>query len=482
MARERLREIRRARARAQRTEGAEASEVLADLPLLDFIPALTTRWDRPNHLAQLAEIFERIDRGEEVRALVSVPPQHGKTELILHGCARLLRRHPHIPIAYTSYSAELAHDKSRVARDYAREAGVDIRDDADAMKGWLTPQGGGMRARGVGGSLTGNPAGLLVVDDPHKDRAEAESALIRQRTHDWFTSTALSRLHPGSSVLVCHTRWHPDDLIGRLSRETRADGSPAWEVINLPAIKADGTPLWHRRPLSFLEQQRRANEYDWHSLWMGNPRGRGDAVFRGIAYYDELPTRHYVGKGLDLAYTSKKTAHHSCGVVLLGDADEPDPRLRKYYVVDVRRYQGELVSKDSQTGNEDGFVKILKSVVWPGSWHWFGSAQERGLAALLPQLGIPMDAVLASEDKHTRAQPVAAAWNEGRVLLPHEAPWLREFADEIGSFTGVSDKSDDQVDALASAFVAASFGSGEVKNVSGAGTRYEREEGGRSFW
>lgn len=460
---------------------------LIDLPLLDFVPALTPSvmgdaTEPPLHLKPIADVFERLMRGEQIRALVSVPPQYGKTFLLLHGIAQLIARRPYLPVIYASYGDAIARDKSRECRDYARRAGVRTRKDADAVSAWLTEAGGGMRARGVGGAIAGSPARLLVVDDPHKDRADAESALMRQRVHDWFTSTAMSRVHPGASVIVNSTRWHQDDLIGRLMNEKGPDGAPRWEVINLPAVLPDGRPLWHRRPLEFLEQHR-SNEYDWHSLWMGQPRGKGNAVFRGVRFYDQLPVRYRVGKGLDLAYTSKTSACHSVGVTMLEDEG-------LYYVVDVRRAQTEVRE----------FASILRTVPWPGAWHWFGSSTEMGVADLLEEIGILMNAVLATSDKFVRAQPVAAAWNEGRVLVPrnllalhgaaaepgdeHSEPaWLQPFVDEINAFTGVSDAANDQVDALASSFEAVRHTYVAPQTVPDAGTRYVGEEGeGRSFW
>lgn len=475
--------------RATANEIASERTRLIDLPLLDFIPALTPSvmgeaTERPEHLRPIAKLFDRITQGEEVRALVSVPPQFGKTFTILHGIAQLLGRRPHTPVIYTSYGDAVARDKSRECRDYARRAGVSTRKDADAMSAWLTAEGGGLRARGVGSAVTGSPAKLLIVDDPHKDRRDAESPLQRARVRDWFTSTAMTRVHPGASVIVNATRWHPDDLIGTLAKERREDGTPRWEHINLPAILPDGRPLWHRRPLSFLEQHR-ANEYDWWSLWMGQPRGRGNAVFRAdmVRFYDRLPARYRVGKGVDLAYTSKTSACHSVGLTLLEDEG-------LYYVVDVRRAQ--------QRTRE--FAALLRTVAYPGSWHWFASSTERGLADLMGEIDVPVEAVLATADKFVRAQPVAAAWNDGKVLLPrnmlalfgegaavgdeeNEPEWLQPFVDEITTFTGVSDASDDQVDALASAFEGVRYPGGDVgTTVPGAGSRYVGENGARGFW
>lgn len=480
----------------------EAHARLIDLELLDFIPALTPRiagspTERPEHLRQIAEVFERIEKGEELRVLISVPPQFGKTETILHGIARLLARHQDWPLVYTSYAATIAEDKSRIARDYATRAGVDLRVDANAVSTWLTPYGGGLRARGVGGALSGSPAKLLIVDDPHKDRAEADSPLMRQKVHDWFTSTAMSRLHPGASVLVVHTRWHDDDLIGRLSKEVDKDGKKVWEVINLPAVLPDGRPLWHRRPLSFLEGQRRLNEFDWWSLWMGSPRPKGDSVFRGVHFFDKLPHRYGIGRGVDFAYSEKTRSCFSAGITLLaavdttGDSPDPDPW---FYVVDVRHNQYEVPA----------FASELKAaqIIWPGNaWHWFSSTTEAGVAQLLREDGVPINDVLATNDKFARAQPAATAWNRGRILVPRnmavllgdrarekdfetEVPWLRNLVDELGRFSGIRGERNDQVDALASAYesvryyTAAAKKDDEDKRRSDDGYRLDGEERG----
>jgi predicted phage terminase large subunit-like protein len=440
MARRRLAQIR-----SERLSATIASQTNpGDLDLLDFIPSLNARYERPEHLAQLADVFRRIDAGEAVRALVSYPPQHGKSDLLVNGVARLLRRKPWLRSAYACYGDALVRKKARQCRDTAAAAGVRIRGDSHAVNDWQTTDGGGLFSTGVGGPLTGNPVdGLLVVDDPHKDRADAESALSREQLSDWWTSTARARLHPSASVIVSHTRWHVDDLIGRLSKETKPDGSLAWEIINVPAINERGEALWHMRPLSFLEEQRRGSEYDWWSLWMGSPRPKGEAVFKRPHFYNELPDRFRVGKGVDLAYTAKTRADWSCALVLL-EGGKNDKGLNLYYVAEVRRAQCEVPA----------FVNVLRGLneAYPGSWHWYCSTTEKGVAQIVSDGDVSIDPVLATADKFVRAQAVAAAWNDGRVLVPRNAPWLKAFVDELGAFTGVGDRHDDHVDALASAF------------------------------
>ena len=213
----------------------------------------------------------------------------------MHALAWLLRRKPHLRNAYASYAAQLAFTKSRLARDYTLAAGVRLRDDANKVNEWVTTAGGGLLATGVGGPLTGNPVdGVLLVDDPHKNRAEAESAVIREEIKGWWTSTAMTRVHPQASVLVVHTRWHPDDLIGWL-RE--GDGGKSWEVVELRAI-ADGTDpgdprqpgeaLWPEyMPADFLEERKRdiaqqlAMTPETLSRLMRSFEGRGLITVRG---------------------------------------------------------------------------------------------------------------------------------------------------------------------------------------------------------
>ena len=112
--------------------------------------------------------------------------------------------------AYTTYGADLSYSKSRVARRYAIEDGVTLDQSSQSVKEWRTTGGGGLLATGAGGPLTGQGiTGVGVVDDPYKNRQDAESALMRDRIDDWFRSVFYTRLEPGSSAIVIHTRWHP---------------------------------------------------------------------------------------------------------------------------------------------------------------------------------------------------------------------------------------------------------------------------------
>lgn len=404
--------------------------------LLDFVPRVTPRWERPEHLAPIVRMLEQAEH-EPVRALVSVPPRHGKTELLLHAIAWWLRRHPEQTVVYASYSADIARSKSRLARDYARAAGVRIRDDSSALTEWRTPEGGGLLATGVGGPLTGHGCHLLIVDDPHKNRQDAESQTIRDMVHGWFTSTAMSRIEPGGSAIVVHTRWHGDDLVGRLE----SDQDTHWELINLPAIDSDGAALWPSRwPVDAIRKRcAEVGEYDAASLYYGNPRPRGGVVFGDPCYYEELPSSGYrIGIGIDLAYSKKTKADYSVAVVVYECGG-------LYYVADVIRKQ--VRSDEFAT-----FLAELRSKYRSVTPRWYCSGTELGVADLLRSLGGPVNAQTTQADKFVRSQPAAAAWNNSKVLIPRAAPWLSTFVAEVTGFTGVNDPHDDQVDAFAAAF------------------------------
>lgn len=414
-------------------------------PLLDFIPRVTPRWDRPDHLAPVADLFERILKGESVYALVSLPPQHGKTELLLHGIAWLLKYLRRIQVGYVTYADRIARRKSRLAQRYAVSAGLHL--EGEALNAWSTTEGGEVLATTIGGQLTSEGLQLLVIDDPHKGRKEAESKIHRDAVGDFFTGTALPRVHPGGSVIVTHTRWHEDDLIGRLAKQNTdpdEEESQRWKVINKPAISANGKALWEkRRPLAWLNQKRRRMlDYDFECLYMGRPRPRGSKVFRDVVYYDERPKLFTVAIGVDCAYTKKTRADHSIAVVLAKSFDEDTLGMK--FIFDC--YRGQVESP--------AFMHVLKGlmIAWPGApMLWYGSGAESGVAQHFVAAGIPLQYESAVTDKLVRATPTACDWNAGQIAVPMRAPWVTDFLGVVLAFTGVNDAQDDDVDALAAA-------------------------------
>lgn len=427
----------------------------ADESLLDFVPQLDPKLIRPYHLAPLAEAIEAT-RTRPIRMTISVPPRHGKTQLLLLGIVWLLLHDPSTLIAYVSYAAQFARGKSRIARDYARAAGIIPRDDADALNEWLLPGGGGLRATGLNGPLTGQGFNCILIDDPTKNRVEAESRIFRQRNWDWFTSTATTRLTPDGSIIVCSTRWHEDDLIGRLKRETekyeRTGGTEGewWWHVNLPALADDGDglalcpELWTREQL--LRKKRAVGAYDWSALYQGDPRPRGAKLFKSEpARYDaaSLDGRRVV-IGVDVAGTAASSAHWTVAVVMAfagrGDTLRCD-------VIEVKRWQEEIpkICRELEALQK----RYTAPLVVEGSG--IGKAVPQLLLDNNPKLRITV--VYPVHDKWVRAQAYAAAWNDGRVRMPARGPAENdEYIRVHGAFTGVGDAEDDDVDAGAHAW------------------------------
>lgn len=413
--------------------------------LIEFVPRVTPTWVPPWHLSPIANLFVRAEY-EPIRATVSVPPRHGKTELIIHAIPWWLSRHPASHLAYVSYSADLAVAKSRRALDLAKRAEVPLRPDAQRANEWLTPSEGGLKATGIGGGLTGHGADVLIIDDPIKNREEAESSTIRQKTWDWFTSTGLTRVEPGGSVIVVHTRWHTDDLIGRLEREQ----PNRWEHINLPAISPAGSALWPWRwPVDALDVRHAdVGEYDWWALYMGQPRPRGGKLFRDPTYYGRFPDVEGVRILLscDPAATASTHADHSAIIVAAAKLDARG--LPTLDILDVIRLQVEI---PVLVGYLLELQKTWQSPIVVEAVGGFKAVPQM-LRAVTNGKHLRIIEAPVIGDKFTRALPAAAAWNDGRIRVPQAARWLPEFLDELAKFTGLGDAHDDQTDALAHLF------------------------------
>ena len=445
---------RRVRARRAQLESR------ARFDLGQYIVNTTPSYQRPTHLQPLLALLDASMRGP-VFATISVPPRHGKTETLLHHLTRRMKYQPDRMNAYATYSSAFAARKSRKTREIAFRGRVSL-DRAEAKSGvnpaatvgyWQTTAGGGLLAVGRGGGFTGDGvSGDLVVDDPHKDRKDAESVVARQDVWEWFTDVALTRLQKGASCFVVHTRWHADDLIGRIQASHEF---PDWQHINLPALAEDNDPLGRApgealapwiRDRAYLEGlRRRIGDYSFYSLYQGSPRPKGGKLFSSPRYYARLPdTALRVAYGVDMAYTKKSTADWSVIVWLATTKNGLFQDV--YYVLHVDRVQ----VRSPEFG---GLIQArLRHHHAPVYWRAVGP--ERGSVDLMREhLGVPFEVLPTAGDKFVHAQPAAAAWNDGRILLPLEdRSWKRDLEAELGRFTGVNDAEDDQVDALCNAF------------------------------
>ena len=418
---------------------------LASLPLLGFIPRVSPWLVAPTWLAPYVDRLETA-AGAEYRVCFAAPPQHGKTAVAEHAIARDLLGTPRRN-GYVTYSANRAEEVAYNVRQIGRQVGVDFSGPLSMLRG---PRGGSCKFIGIGGPFTGAPIdGKLILDDLIKNRREAESATTREHVHREVHGVALRRLHMGASAIMMATRWHPDDPTGR---EIKA----GWEYINLRAVAELDDPLGRQQgeplaPVRFtleaLEAMREEmGPYEWAAQYQGEPRPRGGEVFGGnVARFTELPqgVPFIPSYGVDLAYTKSTASDRSVCI-----------RMQRFG--DTVYVTGARVAQVSASE----FILTLKAMAseLPGWMRWYtGGGGEKGVAQFIVQRVPNFRAIQAPADKYVRAIPVATAWNAGRIALPADdspyyGSWVESLIDVICSFTGVNDKRDDEVDALAAGY------------------------------
>jgi predicted phage terminase large subunit-like protein len=392
-----------------------------------------------------------------LRLIVSMPPRHGKSELLSHWLpVWFLLNHPQQRIGLASYSADFAATWGRKTRDtiveYGAQFGLEVRRDLSSASLWQLTQGGGMMTAGVGGPFTGHGFDLLIIDDPIKNRQEAQSSLMRDNLWDWWRSTARTRLEPHGSIIVVMTRWHEEDLVGRLlaaPAEGEAEPGDDWEHLRLPALaepddplgRAEGEPLWPGRyDIRALARLRQAvGPQDWAGLYQQRPAPLGGQLFK--LFWWQLvdlwpPASGPVVQFWDTAFkTGAEHDYSACATVV--------PCAQGYLVRELWRERLE-------------FPDLLRAVQNQAAQHRpqrifieDAASGQTLLQSLRRDTRLPVIGVHPLGDKVSRAAGITGVVEAGRVFLPQGAAWLSAFLDEISSFPHGAH--DDQVDALVGA-------------------------------
>lgn len=437
-------------------EKREAEFLLESLygqPLYNFINEWFSHQPVLKHVEPLIRKIQE-SQWREVRCLVSMPPRFTKTVTFLRAVAWWLKLNPADTCGYFSYSEKQGYSKSRIARDYVEATGTSLRQDAKNLGEWRTPQGGGLLAGGAGGGLTGQGiSGLMIVDDPHKNRKEANIKRSRDVIYEWFNSVIYTRLEL-ASVFVVATRWHQDDLIGRLIKDHGDD----WEVINLAALAEESDPLGREPGESLWPQmfprnrlvgiKKQIGDWEFASLYQGNPRPRSGKIFEHPVFYKWPDLDNSVVLiSCDPAATSSTRADHSA--VIVGAVKLTADKLVAIDIIEVHRLQVEipaLVSFLEKLQHKWQSPVVIEAV---GGF----KAVPQSLRAINRKIKIIE--VYPTTDKYVRALPVSAAVADGRVRVRQGAEWVNNFTSELEQFTGVNDAEDDQVDALAHMYNAA---------------------------
>ena len=431
---------------------AAAAELLARrrarASLLDFTAYTNPAYEAAPHHELIASALERVMRGEVKRLIICMPPRHGKSELASRRFPSFyMGHHADKQIIAASYNSDLSNDFGREVRnivdspEFGALFDVKLAQDSKAANRWHTSAGGMYVAAGVGTAITGRGADILLIDDPFKDRQEADSELQRERVWDWYTSTAYTRLMPGGAVIVINTRWHDDDLSGRLLA-AQSEGGDQWEVLSLPAIDGNGDALWPAwYPLERLEQIKGVlPARDWNSLYQQNPIPDDGDFFKSAWFgeYEALPQALNIYGASDYAVTEDDGDFTEHGVVGID-------QNANIYVLDW--WFGKTTSDKWIESKCDLVIKHK-----PKCWFGESGVIRRSVEPFMMKRMQERDAWCRIEwlasiaDKPTRARSIQARASMGKVFFPKRAEWKSHVMDQLLRFP--AGKNDDAVDVL----------------------------------
>jgi predicted phage terminase large subunit-like protein len=425
--------------------------------LLAFTRRMFPNYEDAVHIDTLTAELERAARTPGSRLIVTMPPRHSKSlNVSEHLPAWYLGNWPDKRIIAASHTARLANTFSRRVRNkFAHPrwpfSGVRIAGDKAAVEAWdVDGRLGGYFAVGVGGAPTGVGGDLVVIDDPLRSAEDADSATIRESLYEWYQGTLRTRLEPGGSIVLTATRWHADDLTGRLLAE-QATGGEAWRHVHMPAISDDGEALWPDRwPLAALAQIKAAvGSRVFEAQFQGRPSPAEGGTFKRDWWqrYRALPPLARVEVFVDSAF--KDGVANDFSVFATWGTDG----LGNYYVIDVWRDRVQYpdlirAGHDVWAKHRDRAAAVPLNVEDKASGQSAIQTWSRPLPTLsgatLPALPVIPFPVAAGQSKQARAEGVSPIVEARRVYLPEDAPWVDDFVEEHAGFpTG---KHDDMVD------------------------------------
>lgn len=336
---------------------------LAAQDLIDFCIATDRAYDPQWFHEEIAKALRKIETREIKRLIIEMPPRHGKSELVtIKFPAFYLGRHPEDEIITASYSGELAQKFGGQTKDVMNLPAykrifpqIGLKEDTQAKNYWRTKQGGGYMSVGIGGPATGSGADILLIDDPIKNREEADSEVYREKIWDWYTNVARTRLEKDGAIIIIMTRWHQDDLVGRvlersleLQNATGMAQGEKWARVTFRAIAEEpdryrdpGDPLWPEKySVDALASTRHdVGERAWFSLFQQTPIATETQIFRPEWMKKEFDPKDLEGKVLnryitiDAAQTDKEGADYIGVAVVDWDSEN------NWYLSFVKRYR-----------------------------------------------------------------------------------------------------------------------------------------------
>lgn len=406
-------------------------EALKDLGA--FIVYNNANYDKPKHLKPIVEELNKIGK-ETIKIMFSVPPQHGKSTLLVNLIPKLLSQYPQMMIGYASYSRKISVFQTKKAIQIYKKFNINIKPLTDTEDLFLLETGGGLITTSVEGGLTGYPLDLLIIDDPIENRRDAESLTMRTHLHEWWDSVADTRLRENkTSVIIVQTRWHNNDLIGYLQKN-----DPSIKYINIPAMDENNKPLYFS--LEFYEKKKLASPYTFYSLYQGTPIAKSSHLFKDFVYTDVLPTNYQIGIGLDLAYTATSKADYSVYVVMLKDYE-----TNKYIIIKAKCWQADI--------NETKNILLRLRNEYPNiKFGIEANGTQKAIYDMLKDVLRPLKTMELKGDKFVRAQDFSSQWNLGNVLIYSKGDIDNQFFEQIAEFSGLKDLHDDFIDGAVYAY------------------------------
>lgn len=438
----------------QRREPAKTS-------LLDYIAYCDLGFTPARHhrllLDELAAVEATISTGNlnganrerSAKLMVFMPPGSGKssyTSAVFP--AWFLGRHPTASVIACSHTQELAESFGRRVRNlfagpkHGAVFGVGVAPDNQAAGRWETTKQGEYFAAGVGGSITGRRADLGLIDDPVKGREDADSERSRNRTWDWYLNDFLPRLKPGAAQILVMTRWHEDDLAGRLLEREGVE----WRQVTLPMEampgdvlgRAPGERLWPEWFTQEMVDIAKRDVRGWNALYQQQPAAMEGDYFHldWFGAYDELPEELALYGASDYAVTGNGgdyTEHGVFGIDALGNV----------YIVDWWRDQA---TSDVWIERQCDLIRRHEPLCWFGEGGPIRRAIEPYLLRRMTERRTfsRIEWLPSVADKPTRCRPFQALASMGKVLLPAVASWKAELLGQLTRFP--AGRFDDGVD------------------------------------
>lgn len=391
---------------------------------------------------KLDDALERCLKGELVRMMFFLPPRHGKSSTITERFpSYVLTKFAWMKIIIGAYNETFAYRFSRKNRQLALQAGVKLKEDSQSMSMWETEKDGSVRCAGIRSGVTGLGANIIIIDDPVKNRQEANSQVISNRIYEEFRDSFMTRLEKYNMVILILTRWSELDLAGRILADTNADD---WEIISFPHKcelpsdelgRVEGQTLCPELvPDDLVANLEKTSPSTYASLYQQRPSAKEGDLFKRewFKYYRALPAGHcQIIQSIDSAF--KKGAENDFSVI-----GTWFKYATGFYLVDV--FRGKLSYPELKAKAFALYTKYNASLILIED----KASGQSLIQDLRATTTMPIRAIQVSTDKVSRAHSATPQFEAGNIYLPEDATWAHDYIEELCMFPNGAH--DDQVD------------------------------------